>query len=158
MTLVITLASHHGADRFLKRQRPDGIVEEWHGDGNYVRTALMYALMKSQGAWAEPWRPDLSLGAVREGSRLVLALEAATPWAGRVRFDTPRHRTHFFMPLNYPRQNEFPEWFTVEADRLYRVRVGEHELIRLGGELIRGIEVDLEAGTPRVLEVTDFQR
>ena len=24
-------------------QKPDGIIEGWHGDGNFARTAIMYA-------------------------------------------------------------------------------------------------------------------
>jgi hypothetical protein len=127
--------------RFLARQRADGIIEDWYGDGNYVRTALMYALMKSQGAWVEPWRPDLRLGAARDGDETVFVLNADQPWQGRIRFDTPRHRAHFHLPVNYTRLNEWPEWFTVELDRLYRVRIGEQETLRTGAELVQGFEV-----------------
>ena len=45
-------------------QQPDGIVEGWHGDGNFARTALMYGLWKTQGARLSPWKPYLRLGAV----------------------------------------------------------------------------------------------
>ena len=50
---------------------------------------------------------------------------------------------YFNMPVNYPRLNEFPEWFMVEPDRLYQVRVGNDAMIRLGSELIRGIDVSV---------------
>ena len=33
----------------LAMQRPDGHIEDWYGEGNFNRTALLYALMKSQG-------------------------------------------------------------------------------------------------------------
>lgn len=140
--------------RFLQRQRPDGIIEDWYGDGNYVRTALMYAFMKSQGCWLEPWREDARLGAVREDDGPLVTIEARQPWQGRVHFDYARHKAHFNMPVNYPRLNEFPEWFTVRADRLYRVRLGESEFVRLGGELIRGLEVRVAGESPTVLEVS----
>jgi hypothetical protein len=34
------------------KQKPDGVIEGWHGDGNFARTSLMYALMKTQGCRA----------------------------------------------------------------------------------------------------------
>ena len=130
--------------RFLARQRDNGIIEDWYGDGNYVRTALTYALMKSQGAWLEPWRKDVRLGAVRDGDAVLLAVSADKPWRGRIRFDRPRHREHFNLPVNYPRLNEFPEWFTVEQDGLYSVRIGEGEpVVRSGAELVRGLAVEV---------------
>jgi hypothetical protein len=133
-------------ERFLARQREDGIIEDWYGDGNYVRTALMYAFLKSQGAWLEPWREDVVLGAVREGEDLSLHIESAQPWTGVVKFDIPRHKEFFNMPMNYPRLNEFPEWFTVELDALYSLEVGDATETVCGGELVRGIRMDLGAG------------
>jgi hypothetical protein len=140
--------------RFLDRQRDDGIIEDWYGDGNYVRTALMYALMKSQGTWVEEWREDLRLGAVADDDGLVLVLESEQAWAGRLRFDVPRHRLTFNMPLNYPRLNEFPEWFVVDQDGLYDVQIDGEKTVRVGGELARGIEVKTSAGKPLHIRVT----
>ncbi|MCC6489840.1 MAG: hypothetical protein IT364_20290 [Candidatus Hydrogenedentes bacterium] len=132
-------------ERFLRRQRDDGIIEDWYGDGNYVRTALMYAFMKSQGAWIEPWREDVRLGAVPTDNGILLTLESEQPWEGRIRFDVPRHRDYFNLPINYPRLNEWPEWYTVEMDRLYAVEVNGEKMTRSGGELVQGLTV--AAGT-----------
>lgn len=133
--------------RFLGRQRDDGIIEDWYGDGNYVRTALMYALMKSQGTWVEPWREDLRLGAAPTGDGVLIVIESDRPWDGLLRFDLPRHRVHFNMPVNYPRLNEFPEWFVVEQDLLYEVTTGGHTEIRCGGELRAGLPVRVDGAT-----------
>ncbi|MFH1071732.1 MAG: hypothetical protein V1794_19095 [Candidatus Glassbacteria bacterium] len=146
------LAVDSAVVRMLGRQRSDGIVEDWYGDGNYVRTALMYALMKSKGCWIEDWRPDLALGAAGSGDEgLVLAVESESPWSGRLHFDYPRHRLHWNMTVNYPRLNEWPEWFTVEPNRLYEVQVGKMRQVYSGAEMIRGIL--LSTGALDVLEV-----
>ena len=143
--------------RYLRRQREDGIIEYWHGDGNYVRTALMYALMKSQGCWLESWREDLSLGAVKQGDALLLTLDSQTPWQGRLRFDRPRHRVHFHMPINYPRLNEFPEWFTVEQDALYQVRAGARTTVYCGGQLVEGIPLRSDGSETVIITIQRLQ-
>ena len=52
----------------------------------------------------------------RLGEALVLNLEVSKPWSGEIRFDEPRHRTHMHMPMDWPRMNQFPEWFVVEEE------------------------------------------
>ena len=46
------------------RWKGSGIIEGWHGDGNFARTSLMYCLWKTQGTYLKPWRPDVKWGAV----------------------------------------------------------------------------------------------
>lgn len=109
-------------DNLLSRQDEDGIIEAWHGDGNTARTALMWALWKTQGVTAAPWRNDIQLGAVPlEGGGVRVYVHAQYPWRGRLRFDRPRHRDYFHLPFDYPRINQFPEWFTVEQGTKYTV-------------------------------------
>ena len=140
-------------DRFLKRQREDGIIEDWYGDGNYVRTALMYALLKSQGTWIEPWRSDVQLGAVAYENELLIILEGTEPWEGVLRFDRQRHRLFFNLPVNYPRLNEFPEWFIVDEDALYEIDMNNTIQIFTGGELAKGIKVKTKPNETLILKV-----
>ncbi|RME95252.1 MAG: hypothetical protein D6766_03755 [Verrucomicrobia bacterium] len=135
-------------------QKPDGVIEGWHGDGNFARTSLMYALWKTAGVWIEPWRPDVRFGAaVAADGTLCLSLWADQPWRGRVHFDRPRHRDYLHLPVDYPRINQFPEWFTVEAARRYRLEpsgtTAEPAAGRevAGRALHDGIEIDLPART-----------
>ena len=128
------------------KQQPDGVIEGWHGDGNFARTSLMYALWKSQGACVRPWRNDVICGAVRDGDAVVFALRAQTPWQGRLVFDRPRHRELLHLPLNYPRINQFPEWFTVEKNATYQVTRGTKTATMTGAALRDGITMDLVAG------------
>jgi dienelactone hydrolase len=139
---------------FLGKQREDGIVEGWYGDGNYARTALMAGLYYTQGARCHPWRTDLRLGAIRRGGRLLLALQAKEAWSGRVLFDRPRHRLHLGLPFNYPRLNEFPEWYAVDPAATYEVRLGaEAPRRRTGAQLADGVFLSLGTGQTATLQV-----
>ena len=59
-----------------------------------------------------------------------------------MRFDYARHRRVLNLDRNYVRLNEFPEWFIVDENTLYRVSGGgdaSREMVRLGSELIEGV-------------------
>jgi hypothetical protein len=129
------------------KQKQDGIVEGWHGDGNFARTSLMYALWKTQGITARPWRPDLRIGAVREGAGICLHAYAETPWSGKLLFDAPRYRQNMKLPLDYPRINQFPEWFTVDAKKKYTVGGlrKDKDLVVTGKALAAGLPLKLDA-------------
>ncbi|MEO5822304.1 MAG: hypothetical protein ABIT71_17495 [Vicinamibacteraceae bacterium] len=129
----------------LDMQRPDGHFEYWYGEGNFNRTAMLYALMQSRGVRPARWQPGIRVGAVQDGARLHLnlALPATLPET-TVRFDYARHRRVLNLDRNYVRLNEFPEWFVVDENTLYRVRPAAGgragtERVRLGSELIAGI-------------------
>jgi len=137
---------------FLAKQRADGIIEGWHGDGNYARTALMYALMKTAGTRVQPWRPDLKFGAVVRDKTLYVQVTADKPWAGKLFFDYARHRHHFGLPLNYPRLNEYPEWYPLEPLRSYAVTCGgEPPRRRPGYELLQGLKLSVGGEPVRVV-------
>jgi hypothetical protein len=123
----------------LAMQQPDGHLENWYGEGNFNRTSLLYALMQSQGVRPRQWRPGTRVGAVREGPVLRLSLEA--PGSTVVKFDFARHRRILNLDRNYVRLNEFPEWYTVDENSLYRLKPsdGGREQVLLGSELVEGI-------------------
>jgi hypothetical protein len=124
----------------LGMQQPDGHVEYWYGEGNFNRTVMLYALMQSRGVRPDRWKPGIGVGATVDGHRLDLTLVA--PSSTRLQFDYARHRRVMNFDRNYVRLNEFPEWFTVDENTLYRVRSASatNEQIRLGSELIRGVD------------------
>jgi len=133
--------------RMLAMQRPDGHLEDWYGEGNFNRTLLIYALMKSQGVMPAERAPGLQLGAVRDGEALRLHVAGAS--AVKLQFDFARHRRVINLAKNYVRLNEFPEWFTVEPNWLYRITGGGAPArIRLGSELMMGER--FEAGDWRI--------
>jgi hypothetical protein len=121
---------------------PDGVVEGAHPDGNWNRTALLYALYKTQGCFLDGWRDGVRLGAHRVGDRLYVSLESPQPWRGRLRFDFARHRRVMNLARNYVRVNEWPEWYTVDENTLYTVRdASGGEQVVTGSDLKDGLEV-----------------
>ena len=72
----------------LAMQRPNGHIENWYGEGNFNRTVMLYALMKSQGVRPAHWKAGIRTGAVRDGERLYLSVEAPAPL--RIQFDYAR--------------------------------------------------------------------
>ncbi|HOX03211.1 MAG TPA: hypothetical protein P5555_13245 [Candidatus Paceibacterota bacterium] len=139
-------------------QQTNGIIEGWHGDGNFARTSILYALWKTAGLHVDPWRPDVRVGAVLDQGVLYASLAADSPWRGNLRFDRPRHRDCLRLPLDYPRINRFPEWFAVEKDRPYSVALtaadGRRPRTRVydGRQLAAGLPLELEPG--RELRIT----
>jgi hypothetical protein len=124
----------------LGMQKPGGHLENWYGEGNFNRTALLYAYYKSQGVRPDRWVPGVRVGAVRQADRLYLSLQAPAGWQGSLQFDYARHRRVLNLDRNYVRLNEFPEWYAVDENTLYRLRPASGaELVRLGSELIAGV-------------------
>ena len=138
------------------RQQPDGLIEKWHGDGNFARTTIMYCLWKTQGASVQLWREDVRIGAVRDGDKLSLVVGADRAWSGTVVFDHPRHAENLRLPIDWPRINQFPEWFVVRAAEKYVVRdaASGKTQTKTGAELRGGLAVTLKAGEELRLEIS----
>ncbi|MGD8500377.1 MAG: hypothetical protein PVJ86_07000, partial [Phycisphaerales bacterium] len=136
-------------------QKPNGIIEGWHGDGNFARTTIMYCLWKTKGLTIRPWREDVVFGAVQDGDVLKIIISAEASWKGKLIFDTPRHQTIMKMPLDWPRINQFPEWFTVESQKRYLVHdlTSNSRKSHSSKQLQDGIAISLRRGVPRYLSV-----
>ncbi len=133
---------------FYGFQRPDGVVTDENIDGNFVRTSMLYGYWLTQGARVEPWSPDVSVGAAVDGACLQLHLHADAAWNGHLRLDFPRHRQHLGIAEDYPRLNEWPEWWTVEPDREYAVTLPNGQTSQVGGgQLAAGLPLALTPGT-----------
>ena len=138
----------HEIRYMFKKQRADGVIEGWHGDGNSARTWLLYALWKTSGLTIRPWRPDVRYGAVRKDGKLHIVLAADKRWTGRILFDQPRHKVNLRLPIDYPRLNQFPEWFVAEVGKQYVIHnstAGTRKTVS-GRQLVEGLKVKLEPG------------
>lgn len=130
------------------KQQPSGIIEGWHGDGNFARTTIMYCLWKTQGTYLVPWRDDLEIGAVQKESILYLTISAKEDWSGKLMFDKKRHDEFMHLPVDWPRINQFPEYFTVEKEKSYSIVSGNstEDINISGSDLQNGYDVDLKKG------------
>jgi len=129
-------------------QKENGLISGWHGDGNFSRTAIMYALWKTQGVHISPWRNDILIGSESMDGILYIVITTGTDFRGIMKFDYPRHRDILQLPIDYPRINQFPEWFTAEAEVKYMLASNNKELNGkfMGEDLIGGISLELSAG------------
>jgi len=142
--------------KMWRKQRPDGVIEGWHGDGNNARTSLMYALWKTRGLTVRPWRSDVRYGTVQADHTLYVTARADKQWTGRLLFDKQRHKVNLHLPMDWPRLNQFPEWFTTQAGSRYTVRnpAAGSEAVFTGEQLQAGIEIALKPGAETRLIVT----
>jgi len=153
------------------KQKQDGTIDGGHCDGNFARTTMMYCLWKTGGVSIRPWREDVVFGSVdltggvnsKSGADsaggLLLAIRAEQDWEGTLLFDAPRHRTIMKLPLDWPRINQFPEWFTVAPEGRYSIRdaaTGGAERVYSGGDLHAGIPLTLRAAEERHIEVQRY--
>lgn len=135
-------------------QQESGIIEGWHGDGNFARTSVMYALWKTQGSYVTPWRKDVKWGAVEDGKGILLTISSDEPWSGKLCFDTHRYKDNLHLPFDWARINQFPEWFTVDSEKTYVVTVDGARSRHKGSELVSGLGVELAGGGYVKVEVS----
>jgi hypothetical protein len=135
------------AGALFSLQKPDGSVNRDYLDGNFIRTSLLYGFYKTQGTYLKPWREDVRVGAYCSADGLYLHLECELAWQGKLYFDHPRHQ--LTCSVNYPRVNEWPEWFVVEKDAAYVVTDLKNNTGRIyrGSELMSGISISLDKHT-----------
>ncbi len=136
-------------------QQDDGIIEGWHGDGNFARTAIMYSLWKTQGAHIYPWRNDVIIGAEKNGDETYFVITSENDWNGKLVFDTQRHKTILNLPIDYPRINQFPEWFTAKTGAYYSIVSSQKDISGeyTGNDLLDGIAIKLKGDEKLIIVV-----
>ena len=132
----------------LAKQDPSGFVETRYLDGNFIRTALMYVDWKTQGVWLDSWTDRVRVGAARnpETGELFVSVATTEPWSGKLVFDPSRHETFWNLPVEYPRVNGRPAWYTIDEDASYIVTNldSEEASTHSGSELVAGLAIELQ--------------
>lgn len=131
-----------------------GIIEGWYGDGNFARTSIMYCLWKSQGTYLRPWNRALRLAAstsqpnasIVQNDTLYIKINSPSEWEGRLFFDGVRHSSAMQLPMDWPRINQFPEWFVVRPENKYTLIVNGESRVTSGEKLLSGLPLTLPAG------------
>lgn len=135
-------------------QRPDGMLEAWYGDGNSIRTVLMYVLMCTRGCTVRPWRPDIRLGVIETDGALYLTIQADYDWQGELRADRPRHRYWHHLPWDYPRINQFQEWFTLDDGDTCLLELEDQPPETVIGAKLRHYPLSVPAGRTLRLKIS----
>lgn len=128
------------------RQVEGGTVRGDYLDGNFIRTALMYADLRAGGWTADPWRADVRVGFALDpatGEAVLSVRTGGSPYQGVVRPDRPRHRDVLKLPWDWPRLNHWPEHFVPDADTVAITATGLPQ--PTADQLRAGIPVDLPA-------------
>lgn len=130
--------------RMLARQLPNGFVDKQYADGNFGRSAIMYAAYIALGIMPVPFDESLEIVANLNGNTLTLVVGTSKSYSGVLVFDYERHSVDWSMPVYYPRTNHWPEWYTVDAGTNYNtVLNGASPVVKTGAELIAGYAIDL---------------
>lgn len=131
-----------------------GIIEGWHGDGNFARTTIMYCLWKTNGVTIQPWRRDVMVGSVEKDGTLYISIKSNDDWEGTVLPGTERHKDIFHLPLDYPRINQFPEWFTIKDNENYLLSRDSSSSEIKGEDLKKGLQVTIKKDIPYTIKIT----
>ncbi|MBI5010837.1 MAG: hypothetical protein HZB98_14575, partial [Bacteroidia bacterium] len=139
------------------KQQSTGIIEGWHGDGNFARTTIMYCLWKTQGTYLVPWNEGLEIGGVQNDSTLYLSVTSGDDWEGKIMFDRKRHKEFMHLPFDWPRINQFPEYFAVERDKNYRIKMEKIRklIIIKGDDLLEGLTVKINKGESMRMKIEE---
>jgi hypothetical protein len=141
-----------------KYQKPNGMIEGWHGDGNFARTTIMYCLWKTQGILPVPWKEKLSLGATFNNNELKVSLTSGSNWTGKVKFDAPRYKDKMHLPVDYPRINQYQQWYTIDSSKKYLVnfvQTGRTQTFE-GKDLIDGFAVSVNSGETLLMNIYEI--
>lgn len=129
-------------------QKEDGIIEGWHGDGNFARTTIMYCLWKTQGMLPDRWEKGLKLGAEQDGEIIRIAISSREGYNGKIKFGTPLYKDKMNLPVDYARINQFQQWFVPDPGKKYQIAFypqGKKKTMK-GEKLTEGLQVSVVPG------------
>jgi len=116
------------------------------------------AFGKHKGYFPDQWKEDLEVGATRTNGGVKLFIHAPTGWKGKIRFESLRHAEKMHMPVDYPRINQFQEWFTVDLSKKYQIKSPDKKsTIVSGKQLNNGWQLDVRPGETVMLDIDEMK-
>ena len=93
-------------------------------------------------------------------NHLKIAISCMTDWNGTLVFDSPRYKDKMHFPFDYPRINQFPEWFTVSSEKQYKLTDYSNKSISVvnGLTLKEGIPLKINPGEKYYLTVNEIEK
>jgi len=152
--------SSHSRRRNAKIWKDSGIIEGWYGDGNFARTTIMYSLWKTKGLTIDPWKSSVLYGAVSDKNKLYVSIKSGKKWEGELVFDKMRYKVNMNLPLDYPRINQFPEWFSIGKTKKYKVTniTNNTTNVYKGKELLKGLDLKLDKNRWYYIKVKELKK
>jgi hypothetical protein len=134
-------------------QKSDGFADRGYLDGNFIRTCLMYADLRSGGFTVQPWRPDVMVGFAKDAKgQAVLVVTNKQSYSGVLKADEQRHKTIMKLPWDWPRLNSWPEWF-VPTDAMKVVEATGLPATPTIADLQNGLKLALPVNSTVVIRI-----
>ncbi len=85
------------------------------------------------------------IGAESKGDSLLITLTSDKPWKGKLFLDHNRFKDNMNLPLDWPRINQFPQWFSAESTREYTLTdlTSKEKSNKTGEQLNAGVSLEL---------------
>lgn len=115
-----------------------GMIEGWHGDGNFIRTSIMYGLMNTSNATLPDWNSNVKLGATLSNGTLFVTISSDIAYQSKFCLSENKASSILNFPIDYPRINQFPNWFSVETNKVYILIDGKNIQKLKGKDLVKG--------------------
>ncbi|MEQ9454149.1 MAG: hypothetical protein RLN76_06095 [Phycisphaeraceae bacterium] len=131
-------------------QAADGFVSQGYLDGNYMRTSLMYAELRSGGWKMQPWEPGTRVGLAEKGGRVVIVVESDGGYEGRLVRGRSSQPISEALPWRWARLNSWPAWNPLDDVVSVEVIEGDVGGVTVDG-LAEGLAISLPAGGRLVL-------
>ncbi len=120
----------------------DSAASEFYKDGQYILAREGVSLSTSEMVdYYVEWASSYPIISIEDGM-------AEDDWDGVIKFDFSRSKVNMNLPLDYPRINQFPEWFVVSDDTEYRIElIGDNRAEVLEGKILKsGFPMKIDKG------------
>jgi hypothetical protein len=134
-------------------QKESGFVDGHYLDGNFMRTSLLYADLRTGGWSLSPMDPGTRVGmASDDEGNAVMVVETEGGYTGALGLRRPHPPLEAALPWDWPRMNSWPQWTRAESIQEV-VGVSGASSVPSVEALVNGWDVSLPPGGRLVVRV-----